>query len=140
MAKLLKDKGFNEGCRAHYDSASSFSYEKYEVETSGCEMHNAILAPTFQMVIKWLRSQYSIIIVVDYDYEYTNTSYCYKIYRLEEHGRPKRVPIKGTSYNKDNEPIEHIIGYRDYERSKSEYSTYEEACEAAIKYCLDNLI
>ena len=112
-AKLLKEKGFNEGCRAHYGTDGSFSYEKYEVEASGCEMHNAILAPTHQMVMKWLREEYNIHI--EPRYFPTPNIYRYVIIRL---------PF--TRENIDSHP--------------QYFNSYEEAVEAGIKYCLENLI
>lgn len=136
-AKLLKEKGFDEGCRALYGTAGSFSYKKYEVEASECEMHNAILAPTLQMAMKWIQEIHNIIIVADYEYEFTDTSWYFKIYRLGENGKPERVPVKGVAYDNSGE---HIVGYRDYERSYKDYATKEEAIEEGIEYCLENLI
>lgn len=93
-----------------------------------------------QMVMKWLREVHNIVLVVDYEYECTDTSYYYKIYRLGEYGKPESVAVTGVSYDEDNNPTEHIVGFRDYSRGRYEYATYEEACEVAIKYCLENLI
>ena len=91
--------------------------------------------------MKWLREVHNIIIAIDYDYEFTSDSYCFKIYRLGENGKPERCAVKGEHYDKEtNKMVEDIVGYRDYERSCDEYVTYEQACEAAIKYCLENLI
>ena len=116
IAKLLKEKGFDEGCRAHYGTAGSFSYEKYEVEASGCEIHNAILAPTLQMAMKWLRKKYNLEIYPYHDMFQENNKWWYGIEKF----------TKGCSNCQyEEEPI---------------YSTYEEAAEAAIKYCLENLI
>lgn len=91
---------------------------------------------TLQMVMKWLREVHNILIVVDYEWECNSTPYYFKIYRLGKNGKPERVPIRGVSYDKNYHLTEHIVGYRDWERSHDDYSTYEEACEAAIKYCL----
>ena len=123
-AKLLKEKGFDEGCRAHYGSAGSFSYEKYEVEASGCEMHNAILAPTLQMVMKWLREIQGI--------------------NIYARGVWKDVEVQYGDW----EPA--VVGYEWFvesliddtysKMSIESFLTYEEACEAAIRYCLENLI
>jgi len=142
-AKLLKEKGFNEECYcyykvlcghyiiAHYSNAITNSdlnesYAKIEFGT----------VPTAQMVLKWLREVYGILMVVDYEYEFTDKSYHYKIYILTENG----APVKRISYVGDNNPHEHIVEYRDYVLSYHDYATYEEACEAGIKYCLENLI
>ena len=114
-AKLLKEKGFDEGCRAHYGSAGSFSYEKYEVEASGCEIHNAILAPTLQMAMKWLRKVHKLYINIWADPKDVENNDFNIIFRAQVYNGPSN--------------------YGTYE-----FSTYEQACEAAIKYCLENLI
>ena len=118
-AKLLKEKGFDGDCRAYYYSAGSFSYEKYPVESGGAEMHNAILAPTLQMTMKWLREVHYCHIVVNYtfkgDAELTN-DYALYIYEVE-----------------NAKTFVHRI-------TNGFFNTYEEACEDAIKYCLEILI
>ena len=112
-AKLLKEKGFDEGCRARYGTAGSFSYEKYEIESGGCEMHNAILAPTLQMAMKWLRKVHNIFISITYENDGVFTANL-------------KVPLKGVDCMIDN--------------MHNCWLTYEEAAEASIKYCLENLI
>lgn len=95
---------------------------------------------TIQSAMKWLREEHGLVAVVDYEYEYTDTSYYYKIYRLGENGKPERIAVKGASYNELGQLTEHIVMYRDYKRGGKEYHTYEEACEAAIRYCIENLV
>jgi len=128
-AKLLKEKGFDEGCRAHYGNAGSFSYEKYEVEASGCEIHNAILAPTLQMVMKWLRKVHKIgVFPSTYSFGVFPSTYSFMV---GENGSAKHV--YGTA----------IINLETYELMTPDMMpmpTYEEAAEVAIKYCLENLI
>ena len=134
IAKLLKEKGFDDfTCHSYYYKNGDIEEEtRYEGDFG---------RPTLQMAMKWLREVHNIIIVIDYDYEFTSDSYCFKIYRLGENGKPERCAIKGEHYDKEtNKMIEDIVGYRDYERSCNEYITYEQACEAAIKYCLEKLI
>lgn len=96
--------------------------------------------PTLQMALKWLREIHNVVIVVDYIYECTDNSYCYKIYKLGENGKPERVPIEGVRYDTLGEPHVETVGYRDYRLSFFSYKTYEEACEAGIQDCLENLI
>ena len=113
-AKLLKEKGFNEGCRSHYGTAGSFSYEKYEVESSECEMHNAILAPTLQMTMKWLR----------------------KVHKIS-------IEIVSNGYLIDNDvywECDIKAGHRLYFKHITNEKSFESCAEAAIKYCLKNLI
>ena len=164
-AKLLKEKGFDANCpyvwvyegnsnpitkmpmaifvegetfadRKTVDAAAKLYMNIYELDNKV----EGYLCPTINLAMKWLRKEYNILIVVDYEWECDTTPYYFKIYRLDENGKPKQVPVKGVSYDKDDNPTEHIIGYRDCERSHKDFSSYEEACEAAIKYCLENLI
>ena len=74
------------------------------------ESPNGVYAPTLQMAMKWLREVHDAIVNVFYDKD--EEKWCAEHYRM----------LIGD-YT--------LIGY---------YRTYEEACEAAIKYCLENLI
>ena len=138
-AKLLKEKGFDAVCKTAYETITD-GHKVVSCSPSSWGKSNEVKRPTLQMAMKWLRETHNILLTVGYDYECTSTSYCYKIYRLGEHGKPEWIASYGVSYDKDNNPTTHITGWRDYERSCSEYGTYEEACESAIKYCLENLI
>ena len=140
-AKLLKEKGFVQPTRHYYSYDGRLGYAASEYnwnQTIGDYCDYSCIS--LQMAMKWLREVHNILLVVDYEYEYDSTPYYYKIYRLGINGKPERIAIKGTSYDKDNNPTEHIVSYRDWERSRNDYPLYEEACDAAIKYCLENLI
>ena len=144
-AKLLKEKGFDWDCEQVYDlvrpqsCADGKMYDNFPDKNPNAT-DELVSAPTHQIARRWLIKTHGILLIVDYDYECTDTSYFYKIYRLGEHGKPERVAIIGVGYDKDGTEHESIVGYRDYERSHKDYHTYEEACEDAIKYCLENLI
>ena len=96
-------------------------------------------APLLWDVIIWLKDVHHILVIVDYEYEYTDKSYYYKIYRLKGNGRPERVEVTGVRYDKDGNPHNETIGYRDYIRSCEDYAGYEEALMEGIKYCLMKL-
>ena len=149
-AKLLKEKGFEynpdesywliDADNTLYWISSIGAYDYVDTPTESFQRpKNGYRLVTQAMAMKWLREVHNILLVVDYDYEFTSTSYIYKIYRLVENGRPERVIVKGTSYDKDNNPTEHIVAVRDYERSAEEYATYQQAAEAGIKYCLESI-
>lgn len=145
IAKLLKEKGFDEPCECLYDTENNdVSIVNGWMNTSNSELEErefvCYSAPTLQMAMKWLRETHNVLVIPDYDYECTDKSYCYKIYKLGENGKPKRVPIEGVRYDMRGESYVDIVAYRDYKRSYSDYETYEEACEAGIRYCLENLI
>ena len=75
---------------------------------------DAIRIPTLQMAMKWLREVHKLIpIILD-----GGNSYWFRI------DKDNKDNWKSTIY---------------WEDVKS-FPTYEEACEASIKYCLENLI
>ena len=96
-------------------------------------------APLLWDVMIWLKDVHHILVIVDYEYECTDKSYYYKIYRLKGNGRPERVEVTGVRYDKDGNPHNETIGYRDYIRSCEDYADYEEALMEGIKYCLMKL-
>ena len=115
-AKLLKEKGFDEGCRQYwYKGNIVFSRsEIWNRELDNYE-NEGWTAPTLQMAMKWLREVHNYNIEID------------------TIGQKSRNTLSWRSviYN-----LEHDIEcYRE-----ENFKSYEEACEAAIKYCLENLI
>ena len=112
-AKLLKEKGFNYPCRAVYSPKGIIRhYLKEEVYAHHLKGHKK-LCPTLQMAMKWLREVHDIFIEISVDEMLKDEGYQWTLY-----------------YNSTKE----IRPYSDWGDS------YEEACEAAIKYCLENLI
>lgn len=145
-AKLLKEKGFKEWCRycygldvRHNGEPIDFDEEcelkdagrENEIEyvdggrmyDYGCGNFNSgspYAAPSLYVAMKWLREVYNLHCVVDYDF--VLGWYC-QITSLKE------------TVKYDYEEMKH------YHPEKSNgFSSPEEACEAAIKYCLENLI
>jgi len=130
IAKLLKEKGFPQ----EYDIYHSMVYneedyeDEYEVQRMVLETRLVkagtlssypvgvpepkCYCPTHQMVMKWLREVHKV--------------------NIEIH------------YNRFGENYKYLIIYKpevlDDIRSLGVYYSYEQACEAAIKYCLENLI
>lgn len=122
-AKLLKEKGFNEYCRA-FRSPNSIGtkglfYSQYEIKNTEVKktLGAAIVCPTLQMAMKWLREKHNLVIQIELiDYLEHGEVWLYSVI--------ERKTIK-TLTGRDEDFTEH---------------SYEEACEAAIKYCLENLI
>ena len=127
IAKLLKEKGFDCECRGYYDTTKHLDYM---LEHSGSEMDSNdgpdcyISAPTIQMAMKWLREVHNKIIVpsISLDDRTSSTINHYTVgiwYVPKNNGGAfcytSPAPYKG-------------------------YPSFEEACESAIKYCLENLI
>jgi hypothetical protein len=117
IAKLLKEKGFDELCYQKYDDEGylSFNHVGYINSDKPCDDFYA-LAPTLQMAMKWLREKHGIYIDISI-YVITKDILKYNI----------NVYYKNDSI------------YLGIHLTK-ECSKYEQACEAAIKYCLENLI
>ena len=113
VAKLLKEKGFNEKCIATYNLATgTFKVEEvYQDWTTRWKVY--VSAPTLQMTMKWLREVHNLHIIIECGYGN----------RLMYFSNIKNALT--------NDSLPNDTGY---------YSTYEQACEATIKYCLENLI
>ena len=118
IAKLLKEKGFDEICFTWYTGKGKFkqgknTYDDYhmnhfqDMDVAKCS------APTLQMAMKWLREVHNLFVDIYYDYDFRE-GYKFSIHKL----------TKGTTLETNNE----------------NYSTYEQACDKAIKYCLENLM
>ena len=139
-AKLLKEKGFDGKCYkvwVHYTSstpalwaAPAFVEGETTVDRESVESEERIwnliyrdsenknhgyLAPTIQMAMKWLREVHNIHIAVIVAYHHVPRRYEAHIMKLEN--------------------VDDFILHQ-----QVDFATYEQACEAAIKYCLENLI
>ena len=133
-AKLMKEKGFDAECHSHYYPVhypdGSIQYHKYnrtaikknktwyDIYSLKNLPKDHYLAPTLQMAMKWLREVHNRHISIEHSYVLNR----YKFYI--------------TKYNPNNiSDLNNTLYSADYY-----FSSYEEACEAAIKYCLENLI
>ena len=122
-AKLLKEKGFDDVCRTFWknwynekslcecSSSHCFYYcTNAMLENYNDENEMNIAAPTLQMAMKWLREVYGLFIRITEDI--TGNVFEWSVYQ-------KNYGCKASTYVEDS---------------------YEQACETAIKYCLENLI
>lgn len=120
-AKLLKEKGFenNNGMLLgksgrHYNKYETFPSKDMAIEASiDCEDKCPLV--TLQMAMKWLRKVHNLHIAVIVAYNHLPRRYEAHIMKLED--------------------IDDFILHQ-----RVDFASYEEACEAAIKYCLENLI
>ena len=119
-AKLLKEKGFDESISMVYMSYGNLcKCNRYDsIRNSN---YNGITknyfectAPTLQMAMKWLREAHNIFISI---------VFCF--YPTE-----KRV-----TWTPEISTFDSV-----FPESAIEYNSYEEATEASIRYCLENLI
>ena len=120
-AKLLKEKGFD----ANTEHDMWYVVEKF---STGCHWNSCtykvgditreydekccIVMPTLQMAMKWLRNVHNIHITMAVENNGNYIGYLYNTNGANIQGWDKRLSKK----------------------------SYEEACEAAIKYTLENLI
>ena len=125
-AKLLKEKGFDEPCHCLWNNPHGTPYNSIDCMMTTYEdidpevVHHWYLCPTLQMAMKWLREIYKLEVKSTYDYD--KDSWWGNIYPMfEETNENSNVYQKALRF--------------DYQGK-----SYEESCEAAIKYCLENLI
>jgi len=111
VAKLLKEKGFDEQTRLAYTESGKADFSSL---TRYWNQGSLYACPTHQMAMKWLREEKNIFIQI---------SAVLQDQPFGLHYRPS------------------IQDYHAYARHDnfSEYVTYEEAVEAALKYCLGKL-
>ena len=135
VAKLLKEKGFDETCYACYEYFSSniTMYSGWPFEYKGEVVNNSndrIKCPTHQMAMKWLREVHQLHISVDVSPIYGKVK--------DEKGRNTcgllywHYMASGEWMNDKYNPQQKAFVVS----AKS----YEEAIEAALKYSLENLI
>lgn len=122
--------------RESVDKAAKYMMNIYDVVDNKVEGY---LAPSLWDAMTWLKDVHHMLIVVDYEYECTNKSYYYKVYKLGENGKPERIKITGTNYDEFGNQYEVTLGYRDFVRSYNDYTSYNEALEDGICYCLVRL-
>lgn len=116
IAKLLQEKGFDGVCRTAYETISN-EHEVEQCSPSDWGKLNQIKRPTLQMAMKWLREMHHCVICIT-----PLTFYCGEI--VSKWGY--------CIWADDNTEVD--------EESSPKLDSYEEACEEAIKYCLENLI
>ena len=142
-AKLLKEKGFREWCRKCYGLDVRHNGEpidvdeEYELKDAGRENEieyvdggrmydygcgnfnpgSPYAAPSLYVAMKWLREVHHLVIQIEFiDFLELGEVWFYSII--------ERKTIKQLT-GRDADFTEH---------------SYEEACEAGIRYCLENLI
>lgn len=127
-AKLLKEKGFDEECWYWYEEDGYFkdSNDDYGFQSNSGHISDDFIcsAPTLQMAMKWLREDKKILISI---FCHIDKGYWFCIQHFIN--SPYKFATSESIHRK-----EEILGKIQY------YDTYEQACDAAIKYCLENLI
>lgn len=122
VAQLLKVKGFDELCSCRYFiNGAKTEAHQYLHRNTDSDMRGRCTAPTQQRVLKWLREVHNIHISICLGADVDNPNHIFYNPQIATF-----IPHKSVTY----------LG----EFGDEEFNTSEEACEAAIKYCLENLI
>ena len=135
VAKLLKEKGFDETCYACYEyfSSSVTMYSGWPFEYKGEVVNNSkdrIKCPTHQMAMDWLREIHKLLISVDARPVYGKVE--------TEKGR-NTCGLLYWHYIASGEWLDDR--YNAFEKAFAvSANTYEEAVEAALKFSLTELI
>ena len=110
IAQMLNNKGFDD---MFYECTRWYNIDNEELFPSPVGRYKGCLpAPTLQMAMKWLREMHGLFIGIDY----------------------ANIAGLGFTYQATILPNGGDYSYCLHKKS------YEEACEAAIKYCFENLI
>ena len=118
-AKLLKEKGFDEATYHDYAPNGARWFEEVLVNHNS---RGGVACPTLQMAMKWLREVCKLhITVVPFPLNFEHED-------IQDGWGCEVTHLSDLSYDGN------------YEFFQKKYPIYEEACEAAIKYCLENLI
>ena len=126
IAKLLKEKGFTEYTLGYYlDDKDKLYFDRFSDDWNSNHV-GYISAPTLQMAMKWLREVHNQTIVLGIRVE-DPISGIINRYTAGIWYIPRK---HGGAFCYTSPPP-----YND-----NDYQSFEEACEAAIKYCLENLI
>ena len=115
VAKLLKEKGFDEFTISFYDKNGSIGFSEVDTRVS-----DGYQRPTLQMATKWLRKNFNMN-PVPYA---TSIGWYFEVFDLTQRD------ITGCA-------LLYQVGIPSKEKT---FETCEEACEAGIRYCLENLI
>ena len=118
IAKLLKEKGYNEPCALLYDESGKISGTKMSMAGHPNTYINKYSAPTISEVVMWIYDKHGIWVYVD-SHEFSKWCYYYR------YNRPHELSSKITENGQ--------FGLDDF-------NSPTEAYEAAIEYCLENLI
>lgn len=118
VAKILKEKGFNESCYTCYVEKE---ISHYDYSSTNYELIDGVIScPTIQMTMKWLRE--------------IHNKHCDIGYDIDLHWFFQIIDLKET--------VEYDYPETKYYHTENEtgFNSYEEAVEAALKYVLENLI
>jgi hypothetical protein len=129
VAKLLKEKGFDGLCYCHEftDYEGNFTTYHTEYPENWNQSEPCVSIPTLGMAMKWLREIYHLEINITFGFPFIDGKQQYKYF-----WSIVRVCDNHLEYPMDDPNS----AFYNEEMADS----FEEAVEAALKYCLENLI
>lgn len=114
LAKLLKDKGFNAMCEHYFSENLDGSISCHTAVGHWNAVMNFIARPSLSLAMKWLREEHKLFIDISFQKdEDDSVTWFYMTWALDNRRR-------------DVEEVD--------------FTSYEEAVEAALKYVLEKLI
>lgn len=120
-AKLLKEKGFDERVKSYFTDDGLEGYMFGTGRKSNSELEECFYSrPTLQMAMKWLREVHHYYIQVMLDSWACGGHMGYYVV-LQRTDNDFEMML--------SDAVDEVF-----------YQTYDEACEAGIRYCLENLI
>ena len=117
-AKLLKEKGFDWECRAFYVKSKECGTELFHAKEPynyDNNVHPCVSAPTLQMAMKWLREEKGVAVIPVISSVLDNEKFLWDV----------KIVVAKTNDTYSQGWV---------------YEKQEDACERAVKYCLENLI
>jgi len=119
VAKLLKEKGFDEKCYLQYKENGTYIVRTESPVYNSLLDDNDCAGPTQSMAMKWLRKQHNFNVNIELT---INGYFCSFSHIVRD-------------------SLGYIIDIEYLEAWKTPYyDSYEKACDEGIKYCLENLI
>ncbi len=114
-AKLLKEKGFSSD---EISCIKVFKGHTYKVQGTTIDADEDVTIPTIQLSMKWLRETHNLFV---FPFPQMNANkFWVEIYQLSDNKEWENLYCESIDLK--------------------DYLLYEQACEAGIKYCLENLI
>ena len=133
VAKLLKEKGFNESTDKQFFISDKI-IGNYNITDRSRNPERYLDDPTHQMAMRWLREIHNIDIVIDASVGMLGVKVYVPFistYKPLKDELSKARQIKRGIYYKDDRGVIPALQH---------FDSYEEAVEAALKYSLENLI
>ena len=129
VAKLLRDKGFDEECVKLYNISNGLVFEGDEVHNSELtEFSELITRPTQAMACDWIEEEYGIFIQINRDNQYYEGCEVIAVTK-EDKERGNMTMYYARVFNK------HSVS-----NTTKHYDNIESAYNEALKYVLTNLI